>query len=135
MNEALKDVSTDIVYWVDYTWSADNINNEAIIDLAELNDYLGTGFARPLVHVHDCLIDSFMIMKDVHLKINLPGGCSAIMWNADASLLERLKDGEVVKINFVAKCNINEFNWERNPQLIIEDYEEIKATVTESWGF
>lgn len=135
MNESLKDVSTDIVYYVDYMWDAENINNDAIIDLAQLNDYIGTDFPRPQVYIHDCLIDNFAIMKDVHLKINLPSGATALIWNADEKLLERLRDGEVIKINFVAVCNINEWNFQKLPQLMIKDYEEIETSITESWGF
>lgn len=135
MDKELANVSTDIVHYVDYMWDADNVNNEAIIDLAEMNDYIGTGFPRPLVYVHDVLIDNFMFMKEKHLKINLPGGCSAIMWDAPEELRERLLDGEVIKINFVAVCNINEWNWQKNPQLIINDWEEVSLTTTEAWGF
>lgn len=135
MDKELADISTDIVYYVDYVWDAENIDANAIVDLAECNDYLGQDFSRPQVYIKNCLIDNFAIMKDAHLKINLPCGCSALLWNIDEKLKQRLQDGEVVKINFVATCTINEWNWQRSPQLIIKDFEEIKLSPVESWGF
>lgn len=135
MNETLKDVSTEIVYYVDYIWDVDSIDGKTIIELAECNDYLGTGFSRPLVYIENCIIEDYSLMKDIHLKINLPNGVSAVMWDADEKLRNRLEEGQKVKINFIAKCNINEWGGRQIPQLIIEDYEEEKMSTIESWGF
>lgn len=126
MDEKLKNLSTEIVHWVDYIYDADNINGQAIMDMAELNDYLGQGFARPMVYIENCLIENYMIMKEKHLKINLSNNCSAIIWNVDEDLLNSLDSGEKILINFVAKCNINTWGFERTPQLVVEDYEIIK---------
>ena len=111
----------------------DNVN-ETIV--SELNDYLGTGFARHLVYVDNCVIDNYMIMKDAHLKINLNNKASAIMWGISDELKERIQSGERIKINFVAKCNTNEWAGEKYPQLIIEDWEEVieKKNILDMWG-
>lgn len=138
MNEALKDISTEIVYRVDYMWDASDIDNNAILELAQLNDYIGTDFARPMVYIHDCTIKDYMIMKDAHLKINLAGGASAIVWSVDETLKNRLQAGEQVTINFVAKCCQNEWNGNVTPQLIVEDWEELvieNPTPAQLWGF
>lgn len=137
MNEELKDISTDVVYYVDYAFNADNIDGQVILDLAEMNDYLGTGFPRPQLFIQNCEIDSYSIMKDKHLKINLPI-CTAILWNVDENLKLKLESGNKITINFVAKPNVNEFNWQRIPQLIILDYEiieEKEPDTISSWGF
>lgn len=140
MNETLKDISTEIVYYVDYIWDTDKIDGQKIIDLANCNDYLGTGFPRPLVYIKDCEIDSYLLMKDIHLKINLPDGVSAIIWDADINLRKRLEEGEKIKINFIAKCNINSWNGVEYPQLIVEAFEEVAVeyenmSIAERWNF
>jgi single-stranded-DNA-specific exonuclease len=137
MNEELKDISTDVVYYVDYIFDADSIDGEVILDLAEMNDYIGTGFSRPQLFIKNCEINSYSIMKEKHLKINLPT-CTAILWNVDENLKLKLESGNKITINFVAKPNVNEFNWQRIPQLVIIDYEiieEKEPDTISSWGF
>lgn len=134
MNTLLKDVSTDIVYYVDYTWDADSIDGNAIIDLAELNDYIGTGFARPQVHIKSFTVnsDNFKVMKGNTLKFTLPNGIDIIKFGGTEEEIELFSSGDTV-IECVCKCNINEWNWQRNPQLIMLDY-EIQDKVYD-WGF
>ena len=136
MNTVLKDMSNEIVYYVDYIFHEGIVDENIILKLSELNDYLGTGFARPLVYVDNCVIDNYMIMKDAHLKINLNNKASAIMWGISDELKERIQSGERIKINFVAKCNTNEWAGEKYPQLIIEDWEEVidKKNILDMWG-
>ena len=76
-------------------------------------------------------------MKDKHLKVNLPT-CTAILWNVDENLKLKLESGNKITINFVAKPSVNEFNWQRIPQLIILGYEiieEKEPDTISSWGF
>ena len=134
MNEKLKNVSTDIVYYVDYTWSAEDVDGDKIIELSELNDYLGTGFARPQVHIKSFTItpDNFKIMKSNTLKFTLPNGIDIIKFDGSEDEIEVFSSGDTT-IECVCKCNINEWNWERNPQLIMLDY-EIQDKIYD-WGF
>lgn len=141
MNKALENISTEIVYYVDYIWEADEVDGEAIVEMARLNDYLGQGFPRPLVYVKNCTIkDNFMLMgeESSHLKITL-GKTSIILWNIGESLKEDIVAGRHITLNFVAKCNINEWNGISNPQLIVENYELVKEQpkidLLSSWGF
>lgn len=134
MNEKLKNVSTDIVYYVDYTWSAEDVDGDKIIELSELNDYLGTGFARPQVHIKSFTItpDNFKVMKSNTLKFTLPNGIDIIKFDGSEDEIEVFSSGDTT-IECVCKCNINEWNWERNPQLIMLDY-EIQDKIYD-WGF
>ena len=134
MNEKLKNVSTDIVYYVDYTWSAEDVDGDKIIELSELNDYLGTGFARPQVHIKSFTItpDNFKVMKSNTLKFTLPNGIDIIKFDGSEDEIEVFNSGDTT-IECVCKCNINEWNWERNPQLIMLDY-EIQDKIY-NWGF
>lgn len=137
MNDALKDVSTDIMYYVDYTWDANAVSGDKIIELAELNDYLGTGFSRPQVHIYSFTVgeDNFKVMKSNTLKFTLPGGIDIIKFGGTEEEIEQFSSGKTV-IECVCKCNINEWNWQRNPQLIMEDYEIVDQTTSVlDWGF
>ena len=40
-------IKTNMVYYVDYIWDSNDVNPNTIIDLSELNDYIGTDFDRP----------------------------------------------------------------------------------------
>ena len=138
MNEKLKDISTDIVYYVDYIYDANYVDGDTIVALAELNDYLGTGFARPQIYIENYTItaDSFSVMKSNTLKFSLPCGIDIIRFGGTDEEIEYLENNFGNIINFVCKCNINEWNGERNPQLICLDY-EIKANDNplDAWGF
>lgn len=137
MNEELKNISTEVVYFVDYIFNADYIDAKVILGLAEMNDYLGMGFPRPQLFIKNCKLNNFSVMKDKHLKINLPS-CTVILWNIEEDLKLKLESGKEITINFVAKPNINEFNWQQIPQLIIIDYEiieEKEPSIVSSWDF
>lgn len=123
MNELLKDVSTEITYYVDYIFDADAVEGNVVIALAELNDYLGTGFARPQVYVQDFKLTDFMVMKSNTLKFKLPCGIDVIKFAATEEEIEMLNESIGKTINFVCKCNINEWCGEQNPQLMCIDYE------------
>lgn len=137
MDKELANISTDIVYYVDYIFNEYTIDPEVIIALAELNDYLGQNFSRPQVFVENIKItnDNFKVMKSNTGKIDV-NGISIMLFGMTDEQIETFTPGTV--INFVCKCNINEWNWQRNPQLISIDYEiidEKPLNVTESWGF
>jgi len=143
MNNILKDISTDITYYVDYMWDEDTIDAEGVLELATLNDFVGTEFSRPQVYVRNVQINSsnFFIMKGNTLKIKTPSNVDILMFNADDETCEAFSEGCVV--SFVCTCNENEWNGNISPQLMCIDYEiediEEKPVITtsgiEAWGF
>lgn len=137
MNETLKDISTDIVHYVDYSWDVNEVDGDTIVDLAEMNDYLATGFARPQVFIDNIDINesNFFEMAKQTLKIKLPNGIDIIKFAGTEEEIDAFRKG--CKVKMVCKCNINEWNGIRNPQLICLDYEVIPQTKTviDSWGF
>lgn len=137
MDEALKDIDTEIVYYVDYEWSVDDVNGDAILALSEMNDYIGTDFDRPLVYIKDIFVneDNLTVMKSNTLKITLPNKISIIKFSGTDEEIEQLSKG--IYINMVCKCNRNEWNWQIDPQLECVNYEiaDKKASITEMWGF
>ena len=79
INEFLEDtdrqlvsISAEPIYYVDYIWNADNIDGQTILDLADTNDYLGTGFERPLVYIKNIKVseNTLNVYKGNTLKIN-----------------------------------------------------------------
>lgn len=135
MDKILKDIKTDIVYYVDYIWDSENVNPDTIIDLSELNDYIGTDFDRPLVYVTDITINenNFKVMKSNTLKISLPCGIDIIKFGGTEEEIEKWIKG--VTINAVCKCCRNEWNFNINPQLELVDYDFAETTLIEKWGF
>jgi len=139
MNELLKDVSTEITYYVDYMYDANSVDGDTVMALAELNDYLGTGFARPQIYIYDFKFEDFLIMKSNTLKFHLPCGIDVIKFAATEEEIDFLNESKGKIMNIVCKCNINEWCGERNPQLMCLDY-EIKEPITptgwnSSWDF
>ena len=52
--------------------------------------------------------------------------------------LDLLNTSTIVTIKAVCRCNANEYNWEINPQLIIEEYEVVEIpdlAPVDLWGF
>ena len=140
MNEALKDISTEIVYYVDYIYDAAYVEDDTVIALAELNDYLGTGFPRPLIYVENFTLtaETFAVMKSNTLKFVLPCGINVIKFGGTDEEIENIEANFGNIMNLVCKCHINEWNGERNPQLICVDYEIIKnenKNPLECWNF
>lgn len=135
MDEILKDIKTEIVYYIDYIWDSDCIDPNAIIDLSELNDYIGTDFDRPLVYVKNIEIieDNFKVMKSNTLKITLPCNIDIIKFSGTDEEIEQWSKGVI--INAVCKCCRNEWNFNINPQLELVDYEISEKSVIKGWNF
>lgn len=130
---ALSDLLDDPTYFVDFVWESDEVDDQAVLDLAGLNDYLGKGFERPYVSVKNIQINenNFKVMKSNTLKITLPNGIDIIKFNGTEDEIEKFTKG--CKINGVFKCAENEWLGNIKPQLILEDY--IEVTELPDWGF
>lgn len=134
MNVLLKDVSTEITYYVDYMYDANSVDGNTVIALAELNDYLGTGFARPQIYVYDFKLEDFLVMKSNTLKFHLPCGIDIIKFAATEEEIDFLNESKGKIMNIVCKCNINEWCGERNPQLMCLDYEIKEPATPKGWN-
>ena len=64
--------------------------------------------------------------KKPTLKITLPNGLTLIKFKSSQEEFDKLylENGCVI-VNIVGTCNLNEWNGIINPQIIIEEYEEI----------
>lgn len=138
-DEALKDLSSEPSYFVDYIWDVDNINNQAILDIASMNDYWGKDLDRAYVLIKGIKINqnNFKVMKSNTLKYSLPT-LDIIQFAGTDEEIALFNTATTVEVNAVCKCCANEWNYEVNPQLQIMCYEVVnktEPTVTEGWGF
>ena len=133
-NEALKDMSSEPMYYVDGIWTIDDIDTDAIIEIAELENLWGKDMDEPLFLLKDIKVtkDMVFMMKSNTLKIVLPNNISIIKFNCPDEEYEQLLTEGYVKIDMIVKCNKNEWNGNVYPQFILEDL-EIKETAL--WDF
>lgn len=139
-DEKLKDMASEPSYFVDYDWDCSEVDGDKILDMAEMNDFLGKDIERPLVHIKNIVVseDNFVVMKSNTLKYRLPNGIDIIQFGGTDDEINLFQTKGAVKINCICKCCANEWNWSINPQLQLVDYEIIdqKApTVSDVWGF
>lgn len=139
IDEKLKDVTDEPIYYVDYIWNATAADGEKILEIANLNNYLGKDFDRPIVMIKDLEVtqDNFKIMKSNTLKFQLPCGIDMIKFGGTEDEITIFNTG--VTINAICKCCANEWNWNIDPQLQLLDYEIIKKKeskgVMYDWNF
>lgn len=133
-DEALKDMSEEPTYFVDYIWDANSVDGQKILDIADMNDFWGKDIDRSYVYIKNIKIsaDNFKVMKSNTLKYELPCGIDIIQFGGTEEQIDKFKN-ETVTINAVCKCCANEWNWQINPQLQMVDYEIVEETY--DWGF
>lgn len=122
-------IPTDPIYRVDYFFeNTSDKNNQRIIDIASLNDYWGQDIDRAHVGIRFKVTSSnFAIMKSNTLKITLDNGLSLIKFGGTEEDIEAFTTEGWKQIDAYCKCNINEWNGNEYPQLIIEDYEIVDS--------
>jgi len=125
-DEALKDMASEPVYYVDYIWSQNKVDSQAIIDIAEMAPYYGKDMNEAIVAIEDIKItkDNLVMMASNTMKIILPNGVSLIKFRTPDEEFNKLySENGYVAINAVCKCQINDWNGNKYPQLLLEDYE------------
>ena len=136
-DEVLKDLSSEPSYFVDYIWDAGDMDGNKILEMADLNDYLGKDIERPLVYIKNIKINenTFKVMKSNTLKFICPRA-DIIQFGATDEEIEEFSTGSC-RINAICKCTKNEWNYQIDPQLILIDYEVIpeKQDILTQWGF
>ena len=128
-DEALKNIGSTPVYFVDYLWDAKKVDGNKILDIAELGFLWGSNMPESKVGVKNVTITSDKIVlmgeKKNTIKILLPNGVNVIKFFATEEEIEALTpaEGTEIKIDLVGTCNKNEWNGETTPQIILDDYE------------
>jgi single-stranded-DNA-specific exonuclease len=131
-NKILKDTSDEAIYYVDYIYKGKEVNEQHILDIANLNELWGKDIDEPFIAIQNLKILSGMITlmspdNKPTLKITLPNGVSLIKFNSSEEEYNKLlppKEG-CVELNIIGRCNKNEWAGRISPQVYIEDYEII----------
>ena len=130
---ALKKMSDEAIYYVDYIFEGQNCNPQIILDIANMSDYWGSEIDEALVAVTGLKVTKEMV--DIYrkstntIKISLSNGISIMKFNADEELCSKLTDNNTgfIELDIVGKCNQNEWNGMVTPQIFIEDYNIIDS--------
>ena len=125
----LANVSTELLYRIDYDFKENENNNKRILDIANMNDYWGQDIDRAYVNINFKITNSnFKVMKSNTLKFTLPNGLSIIKFGGTDEEIEKFTTTGYLEVNAICKCNKNEWNNQVYPQLIMEDYEIIDSS-------
>lgn len=130
---ALKDMSDEAIYYVDYIFEGQNCNPQTILDIANMTSYWGTELEESLVAIKGLKVTSNMVniyRKATNtIKISLTNGISLMKFNADEELCEKLtsQNSGFIEMDIIGKCNQNEWNGNITPQIFIEDYNIIDS--------
>ena len=128
-DEALKNISSTPVYFVDYLWDAKKVDGDKILDIAELGFLWGSNMPESKVGVKNVTItpDKIVLMgeKKNTIKIILPNGVNVIKFFASPEEIAALTpaEGTEIKIDLVGTCNKNEWGGEVSPQILLDEYE------------
>ena len=118
-------------YRVDFIWIANEASQYGrdIMDLGKLSSIWGQGLPEPKVAIENVQVHANKLVlmspdKKPTLKIILPGDLALIKFGSSQEEYDSLySETGCVTINVVGTCNLNEWQGNFSPQIIIEDYE------------
>ncbi len=132
-NEALKNMSDEAIYYVDYIYDGNNVNPQNILDIAEMDSFWGKDMETPILAIKNLKVTADMVTiyrkTSNTIKITLPNKVSLMLFNAtdlDCKKLQENNQGYVV-IDCVGEANKNEWNGNITAQLFITDYEIVDS--------
>ena len=132
-DEVLKDIKTEPIYYVDYIFQENNLSNDKILEIANMENLWGKDIDESKIAVEHIKLSPDMVTvydkKGYTIKINLPSGAAAMLFNAKEEDVLKLQTNNsgYVELNIIGKCNMNEWNNNITPQIFIEDYEIIDS--------
>ena len=131
-DEALKDMASEPVYKVDYIFTQNDVDENVVIEIAEMGNIWSSSVDEPLIAVQNLKITKGMLnfYKENTIKITLNNNVAMMLFNTNRETYEKLysEDG-FVEINAVCRCNKNEWNGYVSAQLFIEEFEILDSCV------
>ena len=130
---ALKDMPDETTYYVDFIWTEQEVNEQAILDIANLKSLWGKNIDEPYVAIKNLRITPEMVTiyekKGYTIKIEIHNGITLMLFRATEEDCYKLQINNTgyVETNIIAKCSKNEWMGNITPQLLIEDYEIIDS--------
>ena len=128
-DDALANVSTEPIYYVDYIYKGADVSPDDILTISNLNHLWGKDMTEAYVAIKDLKISKDMITvyrkTSNTLKITLSNKVSLMKFNATDEECEALENhsGAYIAIDVVGRCHQNEWNGIISPQIFIEQYE------------
>jgi single-stranded-DNA-specific exonuclease len=131
-DEALKDMPSEALYYVDYIYEGDKVNPQNILDIAEMDGFWGKDIDESLIAIKNLKVTKDMVTlmspdKTPTLKIVLPNKVSIIKFGSSYEEYEKFNTDGYVEVDIVGKCNKNEWNGWVNAQILMEDYEIVDS--------
>jgi hypothetical protein len=133
-DEALKDMPSEALYYVDYIYNGNNVNPLNILDIASMDDFWGKDLSESIVAIENLTIVPEMVTiynkSSITIKIQLNNNVTLMLFNATEKDCDKLQTNNTgyVKINCVGKCHLNEWNGNESPQIFITEYEIVDSS-------
>lgn len=133
MNDVLKDMPNEPIYYVDYAFKGQQVDGNVVLDIANMESFWGTQLDEPYIAIEGLKVTPDMIniyeKKTNTIKISLNNGVSIMKFNADQELCDKLTKNNTgyMEMDIVGKCNKNEWMGTITPQIFIEDYNIIDS--------
>ena len=126
-NKQYENIDQTPVYWVDYIWNVNTCDPNKILDIGKCNLY-GQEVPESKVcikniYLPSCKIDLMGLAKgNPTLKITLPNGVSIIKFKSSEEEYKEFCEEDKV-LTIIAKCQVNEWQGNISPQLIVDEFE------------
>ena len=126
LNKQYENIDQTPVYWVDYIWNVNTCDPNKILDIGKCNLY-GQEVPESKICVENIALNPTMITlmsrdKNPTLKIILPNGVSIIRFKSSEEEYKEFCEEDKV-LTIIAKCQVNEWNGNISPQLIVDEFE------------
>ena len=132
LNEALEHIEYDDTIYVDFILEPYELDADLFQTLDKNQWVWGHGISEPLIAVEgvEVAVDEIAIMgKDKNSISFFSDGVKYCKFklSQDDKLLQLANDatGEIIKLNIVGECSINDYGGKRVAQMIIDEYEEV----------
>lgn len=133
-NQELADFDFSSVYKVDFIEEAAHLSPYLINQLADLKWIWGQGVEEPYIAIRNIKLTSNNVQLRgsggrATLVIQLPGGIELIKFGSSEEEYKSLYSEQgCINIDVIGTASINEYNGNKIPQILIEDY-EVKSRV------
>jgi single-stranded-DNA-specific exonuclease len=124
LNQLLDKYSFEDIYVVDFEIECKSLNEKLIYEICELEDVWGKDVEEPYlvvknININDCEVE--LLGKQENTISIQYGDIKFMIFKTDKFEYEKIKNAK--KIDVIGKANINIYNDQEYPQIIVETYE------------
>lgn len=132
LNDKLSDVDLTPVYLVDYIFESNDIDAEDVLEMAQIENYIGTKIKEPIIYVENIYLNtkdiSVIGKNEDTIKFNI-NGIEFVQFKCQQGdelydfVNNSWDDNESCTVNLIGKSGINNYNGLKIPQITIEKVE------------